>query len=483
MLNSGKNNANRFAQAVSTKRRRIQVVQNKQVPTNKYPCRLDFYLGRPPPDITIEEFESFGLDRLQVLKVLETATLHNTTGEEYNKTIQQALDKYLPMTNNTDNLEHTMAERRKEHISHFVLRLVYCRDEESRQWLLQQERALFRFRFEQESTEDKKRFLETTNLGWKVVDPGTKKRLQSNLEKCAYSRMMMKPQADITAYVANETYFEVDFEKVPGLLLDRDVYLHKGKAYIPMSNQTALVIHEFTTRLSKMLETTAKSLPRLNQDTRLEPILINIKEQYDRNMYTRMIGVDQDVKAAEVDMMVEQHAPLCMQTLHGALRRDKHLKYGGRMQYGLFLKAIGLSIEEALLFWRTAFANKTDEQFQKEYAYNIRHNYGLEGRRVDYSAYSCSKIIKSNAPSTGDHHGCPFRHSSNGKLEASLFKNKLSVSHVKELMGLVHNSQYQVACTRYFALTHPNHQDIDMIEHPNSYYEHSLDSDDIQNNN
>lgn len=76
-----------------------------------------------------------------------------------------------------------------------------------------------------------------------------------------------------------------------------------------------------------------------------------------------------------------------MKNLHTNLRRDKHLRHGGRMQYGLFLKAIGLSIEEALVFWRMAFSNMTDDKFRKDYAYNIRHNYGLEGHRKNYSAY------------------------------------------------------------------------------------------------
>lgn len=77
-----------------------------------------------------------------------------------------------------------------------------------------------------------------------------------------------------------------------------------------------------------------------------------------------------------------------MQHLHKKLRHDSHLKYGGRQQYGLFLKSVGLTLEDALAFWRRSFSGKvTDDKFQKEYAYNVRHNYGQEGKRANYAPF------------------------------------------------------------------------------------------------
>lgn len=52
--------------------------------------------------------------------------------------------------------------------------------------------------------------------------------------------------------------------------------------------------------------------------------------------------------------------PLCMQNLHQNLRQYHHLKHWGRQQYGLFLKGIGLSLEEALKFWRMEFTRIMD---------------------------------------------------------------------------------------------------------------------------
>ncbi len=43
-----------------------------------------------------------------------------------------------------------------------------------------------------------------------------------------------------------------------------------------------------------------------------------------------------------------------------------------------------------MLFWRSEFAPRTQgDAFDKQYAYNIRHNYGKEGKRTDYTAHKC----------------------------------------------------------------------------------------------
>jgi DNA primase large subunit len=146
----------------------------------------------------------------------------------------------------------------------------------------------------------------------------------------------------------------------------------------------------------------------MDEDTRLEPILANLSQGFIAGIgseWSTGENACEGIRAEMVDELARQHFPMCMRNLHENLKRNHHLKHFGRLQYGLFLKVrghlvhledkdklqlgsqvLGLSIDEALAFWRTSFSGHTDDQFNKQYKYNIRHSYGLEGRRANYPA-------------------------------------------------------------------------------------------------
>lgn len=85
-------------------------------------------------------------------------------------------------------------------------------------------------------------------------------------------------------------------------------------------------------------------------------------------------------------------------------------------------QGLGLSMEENLQFWEREFTKiMTVEQFNKNYAYNIRHSYGKEGKRKDYTPKNCSKIVMLPAPQGDQAHGCPYKHYDEGHLSRSGF--------------------------------------------------------------
>ncbi|KAJ1752015.1 DNA primase subunit pri2, partial [Coemansia sp. RSA 1821] len=401
---------------------------------SQYPTRLTMYDTAPALEVSIEEFETFALDRLQVLRAIEDAQLRAKGEDDMRKRISEALEKYLPLHTNRSRLpsRQLMAERRKDHVSHFILRLAFSRTEELRSWFLRYECALLKHRFREADAAERQELLQTACLQLALV-PQTR-------------RGEMLGDAD-AFYSAQEQLFEVDFERVLDLVMRVQVVLCAGKAYVPQAEIAALLVHEFRQRLTRALAVCAKALPQMDEDERLVPVLQNLSNQSARSEY-RSSSAAGAVSADSVDPLAVNF-PLCMQHLHAQLLKDHHLRHGGRMQLGLFLKGIGLSLQEALVYWRRAFSSMTDDQFQKGYAYNIRHNYGMEGRRADYAPYSCHRVIMTNPPGPGDHHGCPFRHFAPERLRAALHRDSLADSDVREIADLAAAGHYQVACTRH----------------------------------
>lgn len=180
-----------------------------------------------------------------------------------------------------------------------------------------------------------------------------------------------------------------------------------------------------------------------------------------------------------------------MRNLHMTLRKNSHLKHFGRLQYTLFLKGLGLTMEDCLIFWRQSFKLVTDDTFNKEYRYNIRYAYGDVGgdairRGRGYSPFSCQKILTEHPPGSGESHGCPYRHFSidnlTGLLQATGVHDRDVLRGVKED---VDKKRYHIACNRVFEWAHKAElqmvkgtgtwkaTELDTIVHPNTYFKRS----------
>lgn len=100
------------------------------------------------------------------------------------------------------------------------------------------------------------------------------------------------------------------------------------------------------------------------------------------------------IRLQDLDYYQKKSFPPCMKVLFTALRNQSHLKHFGRLQLGLYMKGLGLTVDESLQFWKREFCKKMDsDKFEKNYAYNIRHMYGQEGKKNDYKPWSCQKVI------------------------------------------------------------------------------------------
>ncbi|XP_072264568.1 DNA primase large subunit [Pyxicephalus adspersus] len=431
-----------------------------------YPFSLQFYQVPPTENISLSEFETFAIERLKILKSIENLGVSYVKGSvEYNTKLENELRKlkfpYRPPQN--DISDDVYDERRKDHISHFILRLAYCQSEDLRRWFIQQEMDLFRFRFNQLPRQKVQEFLKYSGLEYLAISEDEKKQHHDDLLNSTYGLSSTK--------LEELDFYKVRFQDALDLVRPRKVFLLQGFAYIPHTDIVTLILNEFRTRLSKALALSARSLPVVQSDERLQPLLSHLSHSYVGQDFSSQRNTGK-ISLDQIDALSAKSFPLCMRQLHKSLREHHHLRHGGRMQYGLFLKGIGLTLEQALQFWRLEFTKgKVDsEKFDKGYAYSIRHNYGKEGKRTDYTPYSCMKIIVSNPPSQGDYHGCPFRHSDPELLKQKLQSFKVSSTGINQILDLVKGMHYQLACQKYFELTH-NVDDCGFsLNHPNQYF-------------
>nr|XP_054486518.1 DNA primase large subunit isoform X2 [Agelaius phoeniceus] len=133
----------------------------------QYPHSLQFYLEPPTESISLVEFESFAIDRLRLLKVVENLGVSYVRNSDAYKTKLESELRKLKFPYRA-LAEDDYEARRKDHISHFILRLAYCQSEDLRRWFLQQEMDLFRYRFSQLTDNLMQKFLEHVNLSFEA---------------------------------------------------------------------------------------------------------------------------------------------------------------------------------------------------------------------------------------------------------------------------------------------------------------------------
>lgn len=452
-----------------------------------YESKLSFYELPPQGEITLDQFEIWAIDRLKVLSELESCVARNKSTKETETIVKPLLQKLLPF--NTDNLE----DKKRDYYSHFILRLCFCRTKELRDKFIRAETHLFKLRFNMLTSQYQTKFVQSLDLPMlQFISDDEKMEFSRELYQAVSPQLQF--QLNLTdemqrrQYFQNEKFIKLPFENVGDLVGARQVFLKKGFAYIPQFQQLNLLAKEFAQRLDEELSRTFQHLPHLNEDDRLIPILTHLSMGYaisDYQMSSQNFG--SSMQDGEINYQsvysgeISSNYPLCTKNLFHGLQQNHHLRHNGRQQLSLFLKGIGLNIDEALRFWSEAFtargSNLTVDKFNKEYKYNFRHNYGLEGSRINYRPWDCKTILSKPRPARGEFHGCPYRDWNMDKLTAELSSMKLSPTQVNSVLESCQKNEFTIACTKVYEGTH-GHTGMEIddqthITHPNLYFERS----------
>lgn len=452
------------------KRKSLKTVTTGSLVDN-YPHDLQMYKVPPVDDISLQEFETLALERLSLLRCLSTATTlkglrmfsEEWTDFVINDLRNQGLKYYAKLCEKSScgTLQADLEARRKDHIAHFILRLAYCRTEELRRWFISRELELFKMRFMTMKTDAIDAFFKINNLCYTNISDSEKSELMKYLRESTFYQS--------TQNIENFKFYKVKFYEVLDLVKARKVFLRGGYAYIPHKDFISVLSAQFRMHLRQTLAIACHHLGEIEQDERLVSLLKGLHQSYSGNDF---IDTKVTIPIESIDSLSVKSFPLCMKQLHEQLRLAHHLKHGGRLQYGLYLKGIGVTLEDSLRFWREEFTKIMElDKFEKQYAYNIRYNYGKEGSKKNFTPFTCLKIINTNV-GPGDCHGCPYRHSDSNILKNKLKGYGLESQAVNDIVDMAKKGHYQIACSKYFDAVHQTDLGLG-INHPNQFFEES----------
>lgn len=443
----------------------------------EYPDRISFYKLPPMTEVTLDQFETYAIDRLKILIEISNLQSRGTNYSDLIKLMTERIKMLMPLHSlNTLEPDLLLEERRKDHYSHFILRLAFCRSEELRKKFISTETFLFKLRYSQLTKSEKQQFINSLDVPWEEVTDSEKDELKAELiathfndvsigfkqgilgGSSNYIQRKVVDEKDVWECIKDEKVSKLPWENVPDLVASRKVVVRKGDAYVPEFLQMNLLANEFGKYLEEQLLITMRLLPGLDEDERLVPVLDNLSKGYISSEFQGFQDggeqADSEVNAGNVKQF-EKYFPACARRLADGLDEHHHLRYTGRQQFTLFLKGIGMGPNESLKFWQRMFTSgpgaMTVEKFNKEYKYNFRHSYGLEGARINYKPWSCTQILSKPKPNKQESHGCPYRDLHSESLTTLLRKMGMKDDgNLQKVLELSDSREYQAACTKVF---------------------------------
>ncbi|KAL3854974.1 hypothetical protein ACJMK2_014208 [Sinanodonta woodiana] len=409
---------------------------------------MAFYLVPPGGNISLQKLEAFAEARFCFL-----SQVFNTGGDRVK------LHDVVGNIINVQESECLIAGTVKDRISHFFLRLCFCDDIDARDFLLRAETLLFDFQVSCMTEIElisvfqslDKHLFEFENHKITLPSPGRdimKAFLCLKSEGNGWKRLVHK-------YLQGEddVFMRVPFQTVPKFVSERLVSLHKGWAYFPYSKLRELTTSLFSSLLRLGVSVAHRRRHVVSKDDRLQSISSKLKFLYRRRYgyQPTLLGSPWSLTHDEVDRVTSLFPP-CMAHLHRKLREQHRLKHHSRIQYTLFLKEIGMSVHEALMFWRKEYSLETFKSDcshtwssnEKRYTYNIRHLYGLEGSRINYRGHCCSSL-QSATMGPGEDGGCPFRNFDADHLTTLLQTEGVSEG-VEDILSLADQEDFTGAC-------------------------------------
>ncbi|XP_015915691.1 DNA primase large subunit isoform X2 [Parasteatoda tepidariorum] len=338
----------------------------------------------------------------------------------------------------------------KDRISHFVLRFLCSADFEMKEFFIQSETELFKYRLEFYSKDDLKRVMFNTCRQCEEVIQHT--GIIKSYRKVLKTFIHLAKDFEI-AIQNKDNFLKVPFIYVLKFVKRRLHPLTSGFVSVPLTELKHLLISFFEEFVSQGIFQT-KSSPCIHQinDPRFS-YMAWFKSNISFSISTSGIGNARIIREENLNAESSKF-PQCMKNIHFLLRKTHRLQHHARIQYILFLKEIGVPYEEVLnLFMKeysfpmnfTSTCIHSWSDSRNRYIYSIQHLFGRRGSRKNYRAHSCYSLQCCNSRSVFEG-GCPFACFDSDNISKSLLSENLQVNDIEDIKLLSDSKKYTEAC-------------------------------------
>ncbi|XP_064109077.1 LOW QUALITY PROTEIN: uncharacterized protein LOC135217266 [Macrobrachium nipponense] len=414
--------------------------------------KMTFYVKPPGGKIALKKLHQDAENRLQFL-----CQIHQVLDEEHMKKI------FITNPNLALNSECLIDGSQRDRTSHFILRYASMKSKSFQIFLTDAETCLFQYRLIKGGQAAIKHSLKTLRrhtcyaLKYQVLSFHHRELLE-NIQEAVdqiLTSSMLECQNDHSCH----QFVRVPWTMVASLVKDRLVIVQGGKVDIPCKFLIQFLCSVFSALLTHGIE--ELSSQSIDYEMALCDQRISQISQSLRNLFMSKYGGNCKLKIpihiTHRDIENEsKFFPLCMQQLHQMLIKTNRLRHHARLRYTLFLKDIGLPVDENITMWEHYYSKPYKGSGTScnhswlggggnRYKYSVRHVYGLEGGRINYSSHSCH-ALQAMKPQPIEMSGCPFSGSDPKETYSFLRTTYGDQLFLKKLMQAVEANKPSTAC-------------------------------------
>ncbi|XP_011688889.1 PREDICTED: probable DNA primase large subunit [Wasmannia auropunctata] len=415
-----------------------------------------FYIIPPNGEIPLYILEDCILTRLNYLRLLNEGSTNEFDGK----------------------FEYLLENSTYDKIGHFVLRLLASTSSDLCTYWITKESLLFKHRLDNISPRQLHKLLK--QMTWKLqIFKDKKTAIDTTLiELCKfYLQPLVFKHLITNCHDCNNFRYEVRFEIVLDLVKERELVLNNGNVITYCSNWKKV----FRSLFSNYVISEMNIMKRQSQHTIKHDLRFHILNQQVHS-YLFKEGIAHGNVTIDNIEVEAQKFPLCMQHLHSVLRKRHRLSHYARLYYSLFLKEIGMTLEDSIVFWKqeyskphtcTSVCSHNWQSNEKKFVYSIRHMYGLEGSRRNYKTPDCNLICAGISGATYEG-GCPFKDFDTSALR-NLLHASLTDDEIEKFINNVSVKDPEVLCTAFLKLVRKDEINDIIVKSPVQYYQRMID--------